>query len=151
MLGEAVPEGNEMKTAVWLWIAAVIALLFAAGHTVGHPWTPVQGLGPEAVVAAMREVHFQVEGINRSYLDFYQGFGWTLSALLFMVAALLARQAALATINRPVDRVLIAIEALGFLLSGVAAAVFIAPMPAAFNAAVTVALLGALLSSRRRS
>lgn len=140
-----------MKTSIWLWIAAVLVLLFAFGHTLGHPWTPIQGFGPEAVVTAMREVHFTVEGVNRSYLEFYQGFGWTLSALLFTLGALLARQATLATLHRPVDRVLVAIECLGFLLNTVAAAVFIALMPAAFSAAATVALAGALLSSRQRA
>ena len=138
-----------MKTSVWLWIAAVIALLFGAGHTLGHPWTPIQSLTAQGVVVAMREVHFPVEGMERSYLDFYEGFGWTLSALLLTFAALLARQAA--TANRSLDRGLIAIECLGFVATTVGAAIYIAPMPAAFCAGVAIALGGALFSSQGRS
>ena len=77
-----------MRTTMWLRISSVIALLFAAGHTLGglKHWSP---MGENPVLKAMRETRFETMGVSRSYLDFYMGFGYSLSVLELMLAVLL--------------------------------------------------------------
>jgi len=66
-----------------LRMAAVVTALLALGHTLGNPWTPEIGNGARSVIDAMARYRFDVEGMTRSYRDFYVGFGWMLSAYLF--------------------------------------------------------------------
>ena len=68
--------------------ASMVMLLLALGHTLGEPWTPAPGPASLAVVSAMRDTHFNVMGLERSYFNFYVGFGWLLSAYLFGHAVL---------------------------------------------------------------
>jgi hypothetical protein len=59
------------------------------------------------VLKAMREARFDTMGVSRSYLDFYLGFGYSLSVAELMLGVLLwqlaerARQHAPATNLRP--------------------------------------------------
>jgi len=41
-------------------------------------------MGDNDVLASMTAVRFDVMGVSRSYLDFYLGFGWTLSVFLLL-------------------------------------------------------------------
>jgi hypothetical protein len=72
-----------MSAKLLLRAASAVMLLLAIGHTLGSPWTPAQGTGALAVASAMRDNHFNVMGLERSYFAFYVGFGWMLSAYLF--------------------------------------------------------------------
>ena len=72
-----------MNAKLLLRAASAIMLLLAIGHTLGSPWTPAQGPRALAVASAMRDYHFNVMGLERSYFNFYLGFGWMLSAYLF--------------------------------------------------------------------
>jgi hypothetical protein len=74
---------------LWLRIAAGVAALYAAGHLLGHPWTASHDVMAQGVTVAMQGVHFNAAGENRSYWDFYQGFGYALSVLLALQAVLL--------------------------------------------------------------
>ncbi len=85
-----------MNTTLLLRIAALIALLFALGHSAGAPWTPTEEPSAASVVAAMKSVSFDVVGAHRSYWDFYFGFGVGLSIYMFAQAAFLWLLAALA-------------------------------------------------------
>jgi hypothetical protein len=56
-------------------------LLFAAGHTFGFlNFDPGTSEG-RAVLAAMNNTHFTVDGSTFSYGEFYRGFGLTISAV----------------------------------------------------------------------
>ena len=81
-------NGPRMSTTSWLRISAVIALLFAAGHTLGGftDWSPI---GDNPVLVAMRTVHLDTMGAHRSYLDFYRGFGYALSVSQCLIATLI--------------------------------------------------------------
>ena len=73
-----------MSAKLCFRIAAVIFVLFAAGHTFGflgfQPSTP-EGL---AVWKSMNDVHFEVSGSTFSYGGFYMGFGLSATcAMLF--------------------------------------------------------------------
>ena len=71
--------------ATWLFrVAALVFILFAAGHTFG--FLSFRAPTPEgrAVYDAMSQVHFMVDGTDYSYGSFYRGFGLSCSvAMLF--------------------------------------------------------------------
>jgi hypothetical protein len=79
---------SSMTTAFWLRSASVLTLLLALGHATGYPWTPDPGAESMAVVSRMQSVHFEVLGVQRSYWDFYVGFGHTITVWLLMLAIL---------------------------------------------------------------
>ncbi len=99
-----------MTTTLLLRIAAVISLFFAAGHTLGgmQKWSP---MGENEVLKAMTTVHFDIMGVNRSYLDFFMGFGWFISVALLLQSALMWQVASLARSNAMHVRPMIAMFA----------------------------------------
>jgi hypothetical protein len=125
-----------------LQISAVIAFLFAVGHTLGgrKKWSP---MGDNAVLKAMTDVRFDTMGANRSYLDFFMGFGWSLSVLMLLEAVLLWQMASLVVSNVEAVRPMIAAFAVATLTGGVIAWRFIFPVPAAFSGLFLAALVAA--------
>jgi hypothetical protein len=77
-----------MTPSFWLRSASVLTLLLALGHATGYPWTPDQGAESMGVVVRMQSVHFEVIGVQRSYWDFYVGFGHTITVCLLLLAVL---------------------------------------------------------------
>ena len=62
-----------MKASVLYRIASVLLLLFAIGHTRGFRMTdPKLGV---SLIASLQTRHFQIQGSNRTFWDFYVGFG----------------------------------------------------------------------------
>lgn len=131
-----------MTTTLLLRIASVISLLFALGHTLGglKQWSP---MGENDVLKAMTSVHFDVMGTSRSYLDFYMGFGWSLSIALLLQSVLLWQVASLARADAIRVRPIIAAFALATLASGIVAWLSILPVPALFSAALLIVLVAA--------
>jgi len=71
-------------------IAAVLLLLFALGHTLGFRQNnPEWAAG--SVIDSMRAVHFDAQGFNRTYWDFFSAFG-LFSSVFLVFAAVLAWQ-----------------------------------------------------------
>jgi hypothetical protein len=70
-------------TTLFLRIASVISLIFTLGHTAGglRKWSP---MGDNEVLRAMTAVRFDTTGANRSYLDFYMCFGWSITIAMIM-------------------------------------------------------------------
>lgn len=76
-----------MKASTLYRIAAVLIVLFAIGHTVGFlQHDPSWGL--DALLASMKSIHFNIQGFNRSYWDFFVGFGLFVTVFLLFAAAL---------------------------------------------------------------
>ena len=76
-----------MKASIFYRIAAVLLVLFAAGHTLGFRQNnPEWGAG--AVIELMSSVHFNAQGFTRSYWDFFSAFGLFFSVFLVFSAAL---------------------------------------------------------------
>src|SRR5260370_19930585 len=74
-----------MKASMFYRIAAVLLLLFAAGHTSGFPWSdPQWGVD----LGSMRSTHFDIMGSSRTYWDFYVGFGLSVTVLLLLAVVL---------------------------------------------------------------
>ena len=72
-----------------LRIAAILSLLFCLGHSAGAPWTPSPGGQSDAIVQLMQSFHFDIFGSNRSYWDFYLGFGLQLSVFQLLASVVL--------------------------------------------------------------
>jgi hypothetical protein len=89
-----------MKTSTWFRALAGIFGLFTVGHTLGFLKPPAPESPAAPVYDAMQRVHFPAMGFTRSYLDFYRGFGISVS-LEFIVLAVLAWQVASLSIERP--------------------------------------------------
>lgn len=68
-------------------ISSVLLALFAIGHTIGFSQVD-PSWGADAVVNGMRSVRFEVQGFNRTYWDFFMGFGLTVSVFLLFSAVL---------------------------------------------------------------
>ena len=135
------------NASLFLRIASVISVFFAAGHTAGgvKSWSPI---GETSVLASMRTFRFDVEGVNRSYLEFYRGFGFLLSVSLVMQAVLLWQLAALAKTDVHQARPFVVTFFLMSVASGVLAWKFLFPVPVYFGAVLTVFLGLAMIAGR---
>ena len=131
-----------MTTTLLLRIASVISLVLTAGHTLGglRKWSP---MGENEVLKAMTDVRFDTMGANRSYLDFFMGFGWSISVLMLLQTVLLWQLASLARADPTRVRPMIAVFSLATLATGVIAWRFIFPIPALFSSAILIVLLAA--------
>ena len=79
-----------MKASMFYRIAAVLLLLFAAGHTFGFRQNN-PGWGADAVLELMRSVHFDTQGFTRTYWDFFMAAGFSVG-VFYLFAAILAWQ-----------------------------------------------------------
>ncbi len=137
-----------MTTTKWLRISSIITLLFAVGHTLGGQkyWSP---MGDNAVLQAMRSVRFDIMGANRSYLDFYLGFGYSLSVIQVMLAILLWQLAILARTNAASVRPMIAVITLAVAACAIIAWRLILPVPALFSLVQLASLAAAYVLAGR--
>ncbi|HEV2016811.1 MAG TPA: hypothetical protein VGQ98_00760 [Gemmatimonadaceae bacterium] len=79
-----------MSASLLYRISSGLLVLFALGHTIGFRQVDPRW-GADNVVGGMRNVTFPVQGFNRSYWDFFSGFGLFVSVFL-VFAAILAWQ-----------------------------------------------------------
>jgi hypothetical protein len=136
-----------MNATLWLRISSVISLLFAVGHTLGglKNWSP---MGNNPVLQAMRSVRFDTLGVNRSYLDFYLGFGYSIAVFQAMLAILLWQLATLARTEAQGLRPMIAVIAVAIAVGGVIAWRFIFPVPVYLSLALVATLTVAFVVAR---
>jgi hypothetical protein len=122
-----------------LKFAAVISLIFAVGHTLGglKGWSPI---GETAVLTGMKTFRFDVAGVNRSYFDFYRGFGFLLTVYLVLQAVLLWQLAGVARVNRSLARPLVWSFFLASIPIGVLTWFFLFPTPVYFDIVLTACL-----------
>ncbi|GGY34073.1 hypothetical protein GCM10008098_29290 [Rhodanobacter panaciterrae] len=138
-----------MRCFLLLRIASILTLLLAAGHTSGGVgfWSPA---GDTEVLRAMRSFHFDAGGASRTYMDFFLGFGFTISAYLFIQAVALWQLASIAKSDARRVRPLIG----SFLLVSVASAAlawkFIFVVPVVSFSAVAVCLGLAFYAAGKR-
>jgi len=138
---------KSVTTAMLLRIAAAISAVFTAGHAMGglKKWSPI---GDNEVLRQMTTVHFQTMGATRSYLDFYLGFGWSVTVAMALHSILLWQLASPARVNGALVRPMIGTFILAIFASGAIAWWFIFPLPAIFSAALLVPLVWAYVIAR---
>jgi hypothetical protein len=136
-----------MTTTLLLRIASVISLIFTAGHSLGglKEWSP---MGDNDVLRAMTAVRFDTMASNRSYLDFFMGFGWSISVMMLMQTILLWQLASLAQPDPARVRPMIAVFIGAALAGGAIAWRFIFPVPVLFSGALAVVLMAAYWVAR---
>jgi hypothetical protein len=76
-----------LKVSWFYRIAAVLLLLFCVGHTLGFRQTDPEWKA-DSLVADMQRIHFNAQGFERSYWDFFVGFGLFVSVFLLFAAIL---------------------------------------------------------------
>jgi hypothetical protein len=79
-----------VRPSVLYRIATVLLIIFAIAHTTGFRQSD-PAWGAQAVVASMQSVHFDVQGFNRTYWDFFVAGGLGVD-LFFVFAATVSWQ-----------------------------------------------------------
>ena len=129
-----------MKVTVLYRIAALLLVLFAAGHTFGFLSFRAPSPEARAVFDSMNDVHFQVKGSSFSYGAFYRGFGLYITAYLLFSAYLAWYLGALTLISpgpaSALGWALCAVQIISLVLSWM----YFSAVPAMFSAVVAVCL-----------
>jgi len=76
-----------MSPSVLYRIASVLLVLFGLGHQLGFRRVD-RRWGVDSAIAALKATRFQVQGMTRTYWDFFSGFGFFVTVLLFFAAVL---------------------------------------------------------------
>ncbi len=79
-----------MSPSLLYRVASVLLVLFGLGHQFGFRRIDPRW-GVDSAIGALKATQFQVQGMTRTYWDFYSGFGFFVTVLLFF-AAILALQ-----------------------------------------------------------
>ena len=139
-----------MKTSTLLRVAGVLMFLYFVGHTSGAPWTPGEGASDMAVVEAMREDHFAVVGVSRSYWDFYFGFGLIVSVMQLAQAVVLWQLGGLAKTDAARLRPIIAVFCLSLFVNAVLSWMYFFAIPAVTAVLIAICLALAFVSAGRK-
>ncbi len=136
------------KASVLYRVAAVLLLLFAIGHTLGFTQSDPHW-GTDALLASMHSLHFNVQGFNRTYWDFFVGAGFSVG-VLYLFAAVLAWQLGGMPPQTPTQMGAVRWAfALTFAVITLLSSLYLFIIPIAFSAAITVCLSSAAwLSSK---
>jgi len=123
-----------VKLAKWLYsIAAIVLVLFAAGHTLGFLGFKPASLAGQAVHAGMQNVKFDIDGRDYTYEGFYKGFGLTITAEL-LFAAVVAWHLGSHPGNRALGWALVALQLASLVLN----LVFFFPVTWIFSTVIVV-------------
>ena len=76
-----------MRVSLLYRVASGLLVLFAIGHTLGFRRTDPRW-GADSVVGSMRTTRFNVDGLSRTYWDFFTGFGLFVTVFLLFAAIL---------------------------------------------------------------
>jgi hypothetical protein len=139
-----------MKAPIWLRISSIVSVLFATGHSLGgrKSWSPA---GETEVLRAMKTVSYHVMGVDRSYWDFYAGFGWTLSVYQVLQAVLLWQLATIAKDEPRRVRPLVASFFVATVASALIAWKLIFAIPVVFSGVLAVCLALAYVACGRQA
>jgi hypothetical protein len=96
----------------------------------------------------MRTVHFALQGVSRSFLDFYRGFGYNLSVFLVLQGIVLWQLAAVARTQPHGIRPIVGSFAIASVIGAVVTWMFIFPIPAMFSTVLTGCLAIAFATLR---
>jgi len=138
-----------MKASLFLRIAAVITLLYFAGHTAGMPWTPYTSPEAVPVLEAMKNQSFEANGFKGTYWDFYFGFGVIISAFLLVEAVVLWQVGSLAKIDANRVRPIIASFLVAYIVNAALAWKYFFAVPAVMAALIALCLAIALVLASR--
>ena len=137
-----------MKASIFYRIAAVLLLLFAVGHTLGFRQSDPKW-GVDSLVGSMKSVHFDVQGLNRTYWDFFVGFGLFVTVFLLLAAGIAWQLGGFPAETLARIRGITWTLALCFVAITVLSGRYFFIIPISFSAAIAVCLtVAALLSTK---
>ena len=76
-----------MSPSILYRVASVLLVLFGLGHQLGFRRVDPRW-GVDSAIGALKATQFQVQGMTRTYWDFFSGFGFFVTVLLFFSAIL---------------------------------------------------------------
>lgn len=136
-----------MKSASWLRIAAGLTIVQLVGHVFGAVLAgPTQGAEEVALRDAMREFRVTAMGMQRTYWDFYFGFGWIITAFLATLVVVIWYTARIAKDAPTLARPLVASLAIGYAAVTVICALFFVTAPIVIAAGITACLVVSFLT-----
>jgi hypothetical protein len=138
-----------MKASTFYRIAAILLLLFAVGHTLGFSQSdPTWGV--DALLGSMRSIHFQVQGFNRTYWDFFVAAGFSVGVFYLFAAIFSWQLGRLPAATLALMRVTTWAFALCFLAITVISWRYLFIIPIAFSILITLCLTAAAWLSARQ-
>jgi hypothetical protein len=137
-----------MKASLFYRIAAVLLLLFDAGHTFGFRQSD-PAWGADAMLTAMRSIHFDVQGFNRSYWDLFVGAGFNVSVFLLFAAVLAWQLGGLSGETLALMRGTAWAFALSFVAMTILGWIYFFTLPIVFLTLITLCLVAAAWLSAR--
>jgi hypothetical protein len=138
-----------MKASIFYRIAAVLLLLFAAGHTFGVRKSDPKW-GVDALLGSMRSTHFDVQGFNRTYWDFFSAAGFSVGVFYLFGAVLAWQLGGLPVATLALMRGAAWAFAFSFAAITVLSWRYLFIIPIAFSIAITVCLAAAAWLSAKR-
>lgn len=76
-----------MRPSLLYRVAAVLLTLFGLGHQLGFRQIDPRW-GVDSALGTLKATQFEVQGMTRTYWDFFSGFGFFVTVLLFFAAIL---------------------------------------------------------------
>ena len=76
---------KTMKASLLYRISSILLVLFAAGHTLGFRQIDPKW-GVDSLVQSMKTIHFNANGSDRTYWDFFVGFGLFVTVLMVLAS-----------------------------------------------------------------
>ena len=139
-----------MRASTFYRIAAVLLLLFAVAHTLGFRQSdPTWGI--DGLVSSMRSIHFDVQGFNRTYWDFFIVAGLS-AGMFYLFAAVLAWQlGGLPVGTLALMRATVWAFAISFAVITIVSWKYLFVIPVAFSIAITVCLTAAAWISAKQA
>jgi hypothetical protein len=138
-----------MKAFHCLRIAAVLTLLYCAGHTIGMPWTPYTDPEATSVLEAMKSHRFEAEGFKGTYWDLYFGFGLIISVYLLVQAAVLWQVASLAKTDAIRVRPILVSFLIAFVINAALSWQYFFVVPVVLAGLIAICLAIALVQAAR--
>ena len=138
-----------MKAFHFLRIAAVLTLLYCAGHTSGMPWTPYTDAGATSVVETMKTHSFAEQGFQGTYWDLYLGFGLVISLYLLTQGVVLWQVASLAKTEPRRVRPIVISFLVAFLINVALSWKYFFIVPVVLGGLITICLAIALVLAAR--
>ena len=136
-----------MKTASWLRIAAGLTIVQLLGHVFGAVLAgPTRGAEEVALRDTMREFRVTAMGMERSYWDFYFGFGWVITAFLATLVVVIWCTARVAQDAPHLARPLVASLAIGYAAVTVICALFFVTAPIVIAGTITACLVASFVT-----
>jgi hypothetical protein len=140
-----------MKASTYYRIAAILLVLFAAGHIFGFRQSDPQW-GVDALLGSLRSRHFVVQGFDRTYWDFFLAAGFSVGAFYLFAAILAWQLSRLPAATLALMRGTAWAFALCFAVITIVSWAYLFVVPIAFAAMVTLCLIAAAwLSAKENS